>query len=351
MARIFLAAITVWAAGCGGPAFRAASLPPEYRVAARPTKRTINLAGIAAPGAAESRIAAGDLLEATISSGRDGETVEPVLARVSDDGQADVPLVGPVQVGGLEPFEASQAVAHAAIERGIYRRPHVTLEIKSKAVNRVTVMGAVTTPGVHELPRSSCDLVKALAMAGGLTEDAGTVVEIIRQPSAPADAASVALASYQSSLAWSPPAPQTTRVDMASLAGGASDYRLGDRDMVMVLPRDKEMLYITGLVKSPGQFELPRDQEVRLLDAIAMSGGVKSPVADRVLIIRRVPGRQEPVPIQASMRVAKINGSENLVLAANDVVSVEQTPATAVVDAVLRLLRMTVGVSGRTVVF
>src|SRR5262245_54040374 len=112
MFRLLPAAIVALSAlGCSGPAFRAASLPPEFRVAAEPTKSTINLAGIASPGAAESRIDAGDLLEVTVASGRDQENVEPILARVSDGGTADVPLVGAVQVGGLEPFEASQTVA------------------------------------------------------------------------------------------------------------------------------------------------------------------------------------------------------------------------------------------------
>jgi polysaccharide export outer membrane protein len=348
--------------GCQGPAFRAANLPPEFRAAARSRDGAINLAGIAAPSAAESRLDAGDLLEVTIASGRDDETIAPILTRVSDSGAADIPLVGPVQVGGLEPFEASQAVANAAIERGIYRRPHVSLEIKTKAVNRITVMGAVLTPGVYELPRSSSDLVKALAMAGGLTEEAGTVVEIVRSPATgqpmlgsaspgvvDAGANKFQLTSYQfgGSLAL----PPTVRVDMATAAPAMGDFRLGDRDMVMVLPREKEMIFVTGLVEKPGQFELPRDQEVRLLDAIAMSGGLSSVAADKVLVIRRAAGRPGPAPIQASVRIAKRDGRENLVLAAGDVVSVEQTPATVVVDALMQLFRITMGVNGRTTVF
>lgn len=340
--------ISLAAAGCGGPAFHAATLPPQFRVASRPAGARMNLATIATAGADESRVDAGDLVEITIASGRDDEMVTPVQARVSDSGAADVPLVGPVQLGGLEPFEASQAVAAAAVERGIYRQPHVTLEIKSKAVNRVTVMGAVTTPGVHELPRSSSDLVKALAMAGGLTADAGTEVEIIRQPAPrPGNV-------LQASFGYDPVAmqgPQTTRVDLASLAAAPADYRLSDRDIVMVRPREKQMVYVTGLVMKPGQYEMPVDQEVRLLDAVTMGGGVASPVADKVLVIRRVPGREEPLPIAASIAGAKRNGSENLVIGPGDVVSVEQTAGTAVVDTMIKLLRFTVGISGNSTVF
>jgi hypothetical protein len=57
------------------------------------------------------------------------------------------------------------------------------------------------------------------------------------------------------------------------------------------------------------------------------------------------------VPIQASIRRAKANGAENLVLGPGDVVSVEQTPATATVEALMKLLRLTMNVSGRTTTF
>ncbi len=281
----------------------------------------------------------------TIASGRNDEEPTPAVVRVSDAGAVDVPMVGPVQVGGLEAYDASQRIADAAIQRGIFRQPHVMLEIKTKAVNRITVMGAVKKPGTHELPRASSDLAAALAAAGGLTDEAGTVVEIIRQPSLGA----IQPASYDPQ-GTDQLAPQTFRVDLAA-PGGLGDYRLSDRDMVMAPPRDKEMLFVTGLATKPGQYEMPSNREVRLLDAVAMAGGSASPVADKILVIRRVPGRPEPISIGASLSAAKRNGRENLVLGAGDVVSIEQTPATAVADAFLKLFRVSVGVASRTAAF
>jgi len=333
-------------AGCSGPALRAGNLPAELQA---PSKRRgdINLASIAAPGAGQSRIDAGDLVDVTIASGRNDEEPAPVAVRVSDSGAADIPLVGPVQVGGLEPFDASQQIAAAAVQRGIYRQPHVTLDIKTKAVNRITVMGAVKKPGVQELPRAASDLATALASAGGLTDEAGSVVEIIRQPPL---ASAVRPASYDPLHVDYAPTPQAVRIDLAS-PGAPADCRLGDRDMVMAVPREKEMIYVTGLVTKAGQYEMPAKSEVRLLDAVAMAGGISSPVADKVLVIRRVPGRPEPVPIGASLSTAKRDGRENLVLGAGDVVSVEQTPATAVTDTFMKLFRVSFGVASRTTVF
>jgi polysaccharide export outer membrane protein len=358
------------AAGCNGPVYRAGSLPPEMLVAPKPESTGVNLANIAAPGGDQSRIDAGDLVEVTVASGRDGEESHPTATRVSDAGAAEVPLVGPVPIAGLEPFEAGQRIADASVERGIYRRPHVTLEIKAKAVNRVTVMGAVKKPGVYELPRASSDVVSALASAGGLTDAAGTELEIVRQAAAPgplfdpaatplagaADPAAgmVRQAGYQSTAgepALQRAGPQTVRVDLAKANSAAGDYRLGDRDMVMVVPQEKEVVFVTGLVNKPGQFDLPPKQDVRLLDAVAMAGGVSVPIADKVLVIRHMKGKVEPVPIGASLAGAKRNGRENIVLGAGDVVSIEQTPATAALDTFMKLFRFSVGMAGRTTVF
>ena len=371
----FLLLMIASLAGCQTAAYNADRLPAEFRAVSVETNQAINLEQIAAPGASENILAPGDLLEISVATGRDKENRKPVLARVSDAGSVDVPVVGPVPVAGIEEFEASQRIAQLAIERGMYRHPIVTVEIKSKAVNRITVLGAVQHPGVHEIPRGSSDLVSALAAAGGLDGKAGTEVEIIRQPkfgiasqdtvpsAAPSssDIGEIQLAAYQNlGHASGPPnaAPQTPgwtnaqklKLDL-SLKNFAShaDYRLNDRDIVRVVPKKKEMIYIAGLVRHPGQFELPTDQDMHLLDAVALAGGRSSPVADKIFVIRRIKNQAEPLVIEASISKAKGNGLENLRLAAGDTISLEQTPATTVVDTLSKFFRLSFGVASSTI--
>ena len=377
------------AVGCQRGLYRPSKLPPEWRVAKSTRQQEINIEQMSGPGDRASLIASGDVLAVTIATGRDNERPLPYASRVADDGTIDVPLVGPVIVANLEPFEASRAIASASVERGIFLRPHVSLEVKAKATNRITVLGAVVKPGTHELPRNSSDLLAALGAAGGLTKEAGAEVEILRQASptflagadaAPADLEVVQTAYADLNTGIDPPpppgdkpsqdmgselasrgvpapgaqtnGPQLLRVDLARAANQIGrDYRLDDRDVVMVKPRDKQLIHVTGLVHKPGQFELPSDQDVRLLDAIAMAGGCNSPVGDKVFIIRRVPDRAEPVVIQASVSRAKRAGEENLMLTAGDLVSIEQTPSTVVVDGVLRFFRVAVSVAGSAPLF
>ena len=360
--------------GCRSAHYRAANLPAQLR--APPAARTadLDLARMAGPGFGTSQLGPGDLVELSITSGRGDDVTEPFRARVSRDGLLAVPLVGMVPVAGMEPFEAEQQIAAAAIQRDVYRQPSVTLQVTEQAVNRITVLGAVTNPGTHELPRGSSDLVGALAAAGGLTEEAGTKVDVLRQgpptffagtEAGPGEAAEngVQLASYdgaggvQGSGFSDPrlnpgPLPQSVRIDLAQAEPTRSpNYGLNDRDVVMVLPEDKRLIHVSGLVNKPDQFELPRNEDVTLLDAIAMAGGVKSPLADKVYLIRQLPDMPQPAVIQVSLSKAKHDGNENPRLAPGDLVSVEQTIATAVFDTATSLFRVTAGIGGSLATF
>ena len=82
-----------------------------------------------------------------------------------------------------------------------------------------------------------------------------------------------------------------------------------------------------------------------------MAGGIKSPVADKVFVIRRVQGQPEPAVIQVSIAEAKRNGDENLRLASGDLVSVEATPATYFVDTVSTFFNIGLGLGGNVALF
>ncbi len=349
-------------AGCKSAHFSTATMPPELGVPPANRINHMDVAGMVAAGTGTNEISPGDLLEITLASGRnDEDETKPFQARVTQAGTVDAAPIGPVPVAGLEPSVAEQRIAQAAIERGLFVRPTVTLQVLKPAVNRITVLGAVTEPGVKELPKGSSDLARALAAAGGLTEEASTKVDVLRystetfmadgkaNPQSPRSDG-VELASYNATAGTAP--PQTTRIDLAQApAKNQPSYALGDRDVVMVLPQDKQFIHVTGLVRLPNQFEMPRHQDVTLMDAIALAGGVSSPMADKVFIIRRLPDMPEPAVIEVSIKDAKRDGNENIRLAAGDLVSVERTPSTVIVDSVMTMFRVGVSVGGNLVAF
>ncbi|MEM8863947.1 MAG: SLBB domain-containing protein [Planctomycetota bacterium] len=366
----------LWA-GCQSTGIRAASMPAELRVAPTAGSHQMQLANLAVNSTRSTTLNPGDLLEVRVASGIEETPPEPLVVQVTPRGDVDLPLVGPVIIAGLEPSDASEALVRAAIERGVYMRPNITLEVRQRATHQVTVLGAVSEPGVHELPVGGCDVLSAIAAAGGLTEEAGTDVEVMRQsaPSflaakphgaSPQEGAASEDAEVQQVAFNSPPvasaagfAPQpapTPRVERINLAQAfesrSSEQRLADRSVVFVPPKQKRVIHVTGLVTKPDQFELPDDQDVRVLDAIAMAGGRSSPVADKVFVIRqRDAGETEPAVITVSVAKAKQDGRENLILGPGDLVSVESTVTTTMVDAVRDFFRVSVGLTSTAFAF
>jgi protein involved in polysaccharide export with SLBB domain len=90
---------------------------------------------------------------------------------------------------------------------------------------------------------------------------------------------------------------------------------------------------------------------VRVLDAIAMAGGVSSPVADKVYVIRHIDGELEPAVIQVSIAKAKRSGDENMLLTTGDLVSVESTIATQSLDTLSTFFRVGLSMGGSMFAF
>jgi polysaccharide export outer membrane protein len=320
---------------------------------------TINLGGLADHSVSVEVIQPGDVLDVSMVTDYSKLTTTTAPVRVADEGTVTIPLVGTVGVAGMEVEQAEQTINTQSVVRGVFRNPCITVTMKQCRTRKVTVVGAVKKPGVQELPRGSSSLMTALLAAGGLSKEAGTEVEIrhtdLRQMTAsratmPQAAAApdgaVSLASYQESLpAQATAATGAIKVDLTAAASGAVKVpELCDGDVVHVMKRTLRPIYVIGLVRKPGEFPYPTNQEIRVLDALALAGGVSNPVAEDVLVIRQTPGTKEPVRIAVSIQAAK-NGRDNLPLAPGDTITVEQTPLTAAVDVIQTFIRFGIGAS------
>jgi polysaccharide export outer membrane protein len=271
-------------------------------------------------------------------------TTSATPARVAQDGTVEVPLVGKVQVAGMELEQAEQTIAGESQARGIVRSPCITVTMKQPRMNNITVLGAVADPGVQHVPRMSSTLLAALVAAGGLSKEAGPEVEIRRSklsgttPYRRGAGGEASLTGYEEPLAG--PAGAIFRVNLATAARDRkTPYRLEDGDVVHVLKRDVPPVSVIGLVQKPGEFEYPANRPLYFLDALALAGGVSSPVADKVLVIRRAAGQKALANIEVSIQSAK-RGGENIELQPGDTVSVERTPATVVVDTLQTFFRV-----------
>ena len=349
--RISPAFVTCWlglictlAAGCRTPSdYRAAKLPTELRAEKGQSSKSIDLSSIAQQSINEDLIYPGDVLQVTVATGIEENEPHTWPLRVSDEGLIEVPLIGPVRLAGLNLLQAEREIRRISIERDIYRRPHVSVLMQQRRMISVRVVGAVNNPGVHELPAAGSDLLAALVAAGGLNEKAGTLVELRHPNSTKSYSRSerfegVALASFEQS----PDVPnRSIQIDLSdkNAMSGEVDLHVEDGSVIMIPEKPSHSISVIGLVKKPDNYELPPDETLRVLDAIALAGGRRISVADRVRVIRQAEEDEESIVIAVSIKAAKRNGQENLVLAAGDTVSVEDTPTTFVVETLQSFIR------------
>lgn len=327
--------------GCHAPGtYTAASLPPEIQSLADVPQRPADLAQLSAPTASRDIIQSGDVVEVTLITDFAKLTGTPTPLRVADDGTVMVPLIGRVTVAGLDLKDAEREIASASVARGIYRNPSITLTMKQMRSNRVTVVGAVKTPGTYELPRGAGSVMAAVVAAGGLNENAGTDVEVRhtqfpnRLPAQYTAAApdGVVPASFEQYA-------QPVRFSLVSANDPRATQDLIDGDVVQVPVRVVPPIHVMGLVNKPDSFPYPLSQQLRMLDAVAMAGGCSNMLADRVTIIRRVPGPLSQAKIELSLESAK-SGIDNIPLAPGDTLVVEQTPPTVVLELFKTVFRI-----------
>jgi polysaccharide export outer membrane protein len=148
------------------------------------SKRGVQATEVPPPATDDTTLGPGDGVSIRVY----GEDAMTGSHQVAPDGTVNFPLLGAVQVSGLEPTEVAEKIQTELRERDIMRNPHVSVYVDEYASKRVSVVGAVANPGTFPL-EPGLTVVQAISMAGGfssLADRDGTVVtrrvdkEIIR---------------------------------------------------------------------------------------------------------------------------------------------------------------------------
>jgi polysaccharide export outer membrane protein len=342
-----------------GDTFFGRKLPQSMRLAERPKVLTVDMTRLAGGAGDSDTINTGDVLEVKIAAGLSEKDQITMGARVSDDGTIVLPEIGSVSVVGIEPSGAESLIRTAAISKQLFYNPAITVRITDRRMNTVKVMGAVKLPGVYKLPPNSSDIVSALAAAQGLADDAGQNIEV-RNPIVPDRGERPAFAGdptlpYSNvshtvgNSASSSGGMNSYSIDLISAAkAGDGQYLVADGGVIMVEKRDPEVIYVQGLVKKPDRYEFPVGEDLHLLDAISLAGGMSNQLANKIYIVRKTVQGKDPVVIEVSYRAATHSADSNELLGPGDVVKVAHTPATVFMEA-LNIIRF--GVNSSTSFF
>jgi polysaccharide export outer membrane protein len=239
------------------------------------------------------RIEPGDLIHVTVL--REPELDQRV--RVRDSGEISLPMIGAIQIRGLNSAAAAIAIAQRYRDGQFLKRPDVSVFVDEYGTQQVAILGQVTKPGSFALaaPRS---LIDVLAMAGGLTEVADRHITVERADRS--QAAEIFLSNNSDD----------------AMEANAMIYP-GDRILV---PR-AGVIYVLGDVGRAGGYIMQNESRMTVLQAIAMASGAnRTASAAHVHLVRNRDGAFEEQEI--SLKEMERGEIPDMLLQPNDVLYV-----------------------------
>ncbi|ASL46030.1 Polysialic acid transport protein KpsD [Burkholderia sp. AD24] len=197
------------------------------------------------------------------SSARPGDPLAGFI--VDQNGSLTFPYAGTLQVAGLRTDEIQQRLSIALGK--YFVKPQVTVRMASYRAHQVYVDGEVHSPGALSVNDVPMTLYEALSRAGGFSETA--------------DQSDLVLVR----------GGQSHRVNLTQLlAQGVSPSRLflNTGDVLRVMPRDENGVYVMGEVNKPVSALPRRTGVITLADALSQAGSVNASTADaaQMFVIR-----------------------------------------------------------------
>lgn len=128
------------------------------------SKRGVQVTDVPPPATDDTTLGPSDVFTVRVY----GEQELSGSHQVAPDGTIDFPLLGSVDVNGLEPPEVADTVQCLLKERSLLRDPHVSVYVERYVSKRVSVVGAVANPGTFVL-EPGMTVVEAISMAGGFS--------------------------------------------------------------------------------------------------------------------------------------------------------------------------------------
>jgi len=210
------------------------------------------------------RIGAQDQMEINVVGVKE---LNKITVRVSEDGKISLPLVGEMEVKGLTPSDIEKKIAQF-LEEDLVRNPQVTVFVVEFVSKQVFVLGAVKIPGTYPI-LGKMSLLRLLSQAGGLTQNVGKEIIIIREME---DGSSRSI---------------NIPIEKLLVQGDINfNIPLEPNDTVSI-PEDKIVLiYIMGQVKKPGALQVKRSNIPTLSRVIAMAGGFSERAKKTGVIIK-----------------------------------------------------------------
>lgn len=105
-------------------------------------------------------------------------TVTPYISRVNTSGNITLPIVGDIKAVGRTLSQIESDIIDAYYPEHVVTRPSVFARVLDYKTSKVSVTGAVRTPGIYSLRSDQMSLVALLMEAGGIIDEGAALIHI-----------------------------------------------------------------------------------------------------------------------------------------------------------------------------
>ncbi len=245
---------------------------------------------------------------------------------VQSDETIDYPILGSLSVSGMSTDDLEKTIREK-LSQGYVKNPQVSVSVKEYNSKRILVFGEVSKPGLYKL-KGPIPVLELLFMVGGASPDAKRMT-IIRPSKDSAEKSAALRFPPSEDMKQKPvdPSAQTITVDLISLLsrGDLSQNQIVMAGDTIYLASGTGLRYhVLGQVGNPGPYEWVQD--VTVLEAIKMAGGVNERGAPNRIKIRKVFGNGEKQEIKVNiLDIIKGKKKDDVVVKPGDTIIVPES--------------------------
>ena len=226
-------------------------------------------------------------------------TNKPV--RIDGEGDIQMPLAGSVHVAGLT-VQQTEKELDKVLSKYI-KNPQVVVNVVEVRSQPVSVLGAVNSPGVHQV-QGHKTVLEMLASAGGIRQDAGYSIRITRQ----AEWGCIPLPGAQMDVSGKYSVAEVNLRKIMDAKTPEENIQIFPHDVISV-PK-AEMVYVIGEVHRSGGFVLGEHQSISVLQALSLAEGLNTGADPRhAKILRLKPEADQREELKVDVKDA-LNGKK-----------------------------------------
>ena len=239
---------------------------------------------------------------------------KPIL--IGTNGNITLPLIGRVKAAGLTVEQLETELTSRLKEYVL--EPQISVTVTDFRSQPVSVLGAVTTPGIVQI-RGHKTLYEVLSMAGGPRDTAGSTVSLTRRR----ENGEIPLpgAVFDSTGQFS-----TAQLEMREILDGrnpAANIEIKPYDVISVSQGNTRMVYVVGDVQRSGAFNVGGQRTISVLSAVSLAGGLgRTAKPETARVFRPSPDGQKHAEIAVNIKQILLGKAEDIGLRPDDILVV-----------------------------